>query len=291
LRLPDFIAVGPVRTGTTWLDGLLRGRVGLPAGIKEPQFFGWRYELGLAWYTRHFRNCREVVVGEFGPTYFFAGEARERIARHIPDCRIIITLRDPVERIYSHYKLWRKLAIVKGSFAQEIESNASLYTRIAYAPHVRAWRERFGTGHTLVLIYEHSLADRQAYVDRLCAFIGIAPFDLRTVARERRAVAHFERAPGSYRRARRAREFKDALEVRSHLRLLKIMEPMLEWCMDGGDRFPPLDRELAARLREGCAPDIAELEDLLERDLTLWRRPSHSAAGISEGGRHGSEQS
>ncbi len=57
LRLPDFIAVGPPRTATTWLDQVMRGHVGLPAGVKETQFFIFRYSQGIEWYAAHFRDC------------------------------------------------------------------------------------------------------------------------------------------------------------------------------------------------------------------------------------------
>ncbi|MGH7879070.1 MAG: sulfotransferase domain-containing protein, partial [Candidatus Binataceae bacterium] len=273
LRLPDFIAVGPVRTGTTWLDSIFRGHVGLPARIKETQFFGWRYELGIDWYARHFQACREPVVGEFAPTYFYDAGARARIIEQIPRCKIICTLREPVARIYSHYQLWRKLAIVKGTFAEELERNPQLLARIHYTPHVRAWQERFGRENLLVLIYEDSRHERQGYIDRICGFIGVPSLNLETTAGDRRMLAHFERAPRSRQLARRARQLKDALEVRGWLRTLNRIEPLLEACMSGGAPFPPLDAELAMRLRARCAPDLAELGKLLGRDLSIWRAP------------------
>lgn len=272
MRLPDFIAVGPVRTGTTWLDSIFRGRIGLPARIKELQFFGWRYELGLDWYARHFRHCHEAVVGEFGPTYFFDKEPRERIEKHIPHCKIVITLREPVERIYSHYKLLRKLGMAKGAFAQEITTNPYLSSRLTYTPQVRAWKDHFGEENTLVLIHEESKTNPQDYIDRLCDFVGTPRFSLDMVAHAGRQVAHFERAPRSLRYARRARRLQYYLEVTGHLRLRVLLEPVFEWCMTGGDLFPALDPEIEARLRRECAPDVAALAELLGRDLSIWRQ-------------------
>src|SRR5215831_20542545 len=98
-RLPDFIAVGPPRAATTWLDLVLRGHAGLPGQTKETHFFTRNYARGIDWYARHFRHCTaDPVVGEICPSYFASGEARERIGLTIPDCKIICTLRDPVER-------------------------------------------------------------------------------------------------------------------------------------------------------------------------------------------------
>jgi hypothetical protein len=70
-RLPDFIVVGPPRTGTTWLDRVLRGHVELPADLKETQFFAWNFGLGINWYAAFFRNCDPLsLAGEIAPTYF-----------------------------------------------------------------------------------------------------------------------------------------------------------------------------------------------------------------------------
>src|SRR5439155_1562759 len=105
LRLPDFIAVGPGRTGTTWLHEVLKGHVGLPE-IKEIQFFKWHYEKGLRWYASHFTKCPAGrPVGEICPVYFNSEIARSRIAEDLPRCKIICSLRDPVDRAYSHYRM------------------------------------------------------------------------------------------------------------------------------------------------------------------------------------------
>lgn len=272
MRLPDFIAIGPIRTGTTWLDAVFRGHLDLPVGIKETQFFGRRYHLGLDWYASHFRASAETISGEFGPTYFFAPAARGQIARDIPNCKIVCTLREPVARIYSQYQLWRKIAILKEPFADAIANRPELSARMHYAPQLREWRKVFGK-RMLVLIYEDSRRDRQGYIDQICDFIGAPRLDLKTVAGDRKMVAHFERAPRNYRWARRARDFGYALEERRWLRLRNLLGPALEWCMTGGEAFPILDPELNAKLRARCAPDVAQVEDLLGRDLPAWKDP------------------
>jgi hypothetical protein len=76
-RLPDFIAVGPPRTGTTWLHGVLYHRVSLPRGVKETYFFDHFYAKGLNWYSHYFGDSADGHrVGEIAPTYFASAEAR-----------------------------------------------------------------------------------------------------------------------------------------------------------------------------------------------------------------------
>ena len=273
MRLPDFIAVGPPRTGTTWLDRILRNHVGLPAGIKETQFFVWRYHLGLEWYARHFRGyAPDYPAGEFGPVYFPVAEARERIRMHMPHCKIIITLREPVERLYSHYQMWRKIGVVKAPFDEVVDHHQELIAHTAYGVNVKAWREQFGHENTLVLIYEDTRQDRQGYVDRLCDFIGAPRLDLKTISQDRSIAAHVERAPKNRRLARRALRLRDLLEIRGYPRLLELLGPFFEFCMGRGEVFPPLSPAMTAKLEERFRPEIAELEVLLDRDLSVWRR-------------------
>jgi sulfotransferase family protein len=278
-RLPDFIAVGPPRTGTTWLDRVFRGRVGLPAGIKETQFFVWRYSLGIEWYAAHFRDSSAAVpAGEFAPTYFAVAQARERIARHMPGCKIICTLRDPVERFYSHYKMWRKIGMVKASFEYVVERHKELLGYTRYAFHVKAWQEQFGYDNTLVLIHEDALSDRQAYIDRICAFIGASPIDLKTVPREQERLLNVRRAPKSWRLARRATYVRDLLERFRFPRTVVLLGPLFEFSMGRGAEFAPLSPEMEARLRHLFRTEIEQLEDMLGRDLSIWKRNAQKAA-------------
>ncbi|HUN57341.1 MAG TPA: sulfotransferase domain-containing protein [Candidatus Binataceae bacterium] len=272
MRLPDFIGVGPPRTGTTWLDRILRNHVGLPAGLKETQFFVWRYHLGLDWYAGHFAGyARDYPTGEFGPAYFPVAKARVLICQHMPACRIVITLREPVERFYSHYKMWRKIGVVKAPFEEVVDHHEELIAHTQYVHNVMAWREQFSEQQTLVLIYEDTRADRQGYVDRLCDFIRAPRLDLKNVKIEREPAAHVERAPKSRRTARRALRLRDLLEERGHPRLLEMMDPFFEFCMGRGEVFPPLSPDLEARLRERFRPEVEQLENLLSRDLSVWR--------------------
>jgi len=84
---------------------VLRGHVGLPEQTKETHFFARNYGRGIDWYAKHYCHCAaEAVVGEICASYFENLQARERIHANMPGCKIICTLRDPVDRLYSYYK-------------------------------------------------------------------------------------------------------------------------------------------------------------------------------------------
>jgi hypothetical protein len=284
LRLPDFIAVGPPRTATTWLDQVMRGHVGLPAGVKETQFFIWRYSQGIEWYAAHFRDCpANLPAGEIAPTYFASPEALERIARHIPRCKIICTLRDPVERTYSHYRLWRKIGVVKGPFDYVCAHRKELISYSRYAPHLKAWREKFEPENVLVCINDDLETAPQAYLDRICDFIGIASIrlDKSPLADEKtNTVTH---APRSGKLAQNARHVADWLNAHRAYRTSRALEWLGIWrlCYEGGAEFSPLTPEQDARLREEFLPDVEALEELLQRDLSAWKPRSQIVSRLS----------
>jgi hypothetical protein len=97
--LPDFVAVGPARTGTTWLHGVLYHRACLPEDHKETHFFDRFHYKGLDWYLDYFRQCVDGrLVGEIIPAYFALPVVRDWIACTLAQCSIICTLREPVAR-------------------------------------------------------------------------------------------------------------------------------------------------------------------------------------------------
>jgi len=273
-RLPDFIAVGPPRTGTTWLDNVLRGNAGLPSRIKETHFFIWRYSKGLDWYARHFQDCPpSVPAGEVAPTYFASPEARERMARDLPGCRIICTLRDPAERLYSHYRMWCKLGLIAEPFADASINHRLMLEHNRYAAHVKAWRQAFGENNTLVLLHDDLDADPQGYLDRFCAFTGIPRIDLKPSPIGSKRVNRVERAPRSHRLAYRAHRIRARLREHGMYRVGGLLEPLFQQCFGGGQSFPPLDPDFEAHLKSRFRPEIEELEIILDRDLSSWKEP------------------
>jgi Sulfotransferase domain len=288
LDLPTFIGVGPPRTGTTWLDNILRGHINLPAGTKETLFFDVRYARGMQWYSAHFRKRRPgLATGEFGPSYFSSVEARERIARHMPECKIICTVREPVDRLYSNYKMWRKLALVKDPFPRVAERHERLLSYTRYASNIAEWQRLFGRENTLVLVHHDARRDPQKYVDTLCSFIGAERLVLAERPQAGEAINSVERAPKNRRLARRARQLRGFLGDRRYWRTREMMHPVFEFCMGRGEQFPPLDPEFERHLRRRLEPEIAALEELLGRDLSVWRQPfGHAAAPHAAGPRY-----
>ncbi len=104
LRLPDFLGIGAQKAGTTWLAENLRlhPEVFIPER-KELHYFDNKWERPLAEYARHFVAAGDRVCGEITPAYGILSPERIRyVGRILPRLRLVLLLRNPVERAWSH---------------------------------------------------------------------------------------------------------------------------------------------------------------------------------------------
>ncbi len=115
--LPDYLIIGAQRAGTTSLQDVLTTHPNVVSArlMKGVHYFDTSYPKGMAWYQSHFPTKRSAArrehsmgapmrVGEASPYYIFHPMAIERISADLPEAKLILLLRDPVERTISHHK-------------------------------------------------------------------------------------------------------------------------------------------------------------------------------------------
>jgi hypothetical protein len=274
-RLPEIIGIGPGRTGTTWLHRVLEGRVNLPYGVKETQFFRTFYDKGLEWYARHFRYAtddRKVV--EICP-YLFDLPSHERIKTHIPNCKAIVTLRDPVERTYSVYKMVTRYAWNRGTLDEVLKVRPDLAGANRYAFHLQNWFETFGRENVLVTTYDELRADPQRYLNQVTDFMAIGRIALSDRPEIGNDVNSFDCAPKNLRLARRATRIRYWMWGRQAYGAINLLERAGVWdfCYGRGEPFGRLTAEQEQSMRERYLPEVEALEELLDIDLSAWKRP------------------
>jgi Sulfotransferase domain len=268
----DFVAVGPQRTGTTWLDNLLRDHpdVSLPRHVKETMFFEQHFEKGVPWYASHFpKRAEGQVRGEVAPTCFDDPASPERIASLNPNCRIVVTLREPVGRTVS---LWHH-HVAKGRAPRDFREAVAAMPRIVessrYARHLPRWIERFGRDRVLVLLIDDIRARPQQVLDTFTGFVGVAPrpaegadepFGAATMPRYPRLAAAAARTATSLRSLR----LYWVAELGKRLGLKRVFT-------GGENAMPGLAPGDAEWLAQELAPDVEYVERLLGRELPAWR--------------------
>jgi hypothetical protein len=219
--LPSFLIIGAQRAGTTSLYHYLaahpevdRSTSGIDGAAwnKELHFFDDRFDQGLSWYRAAFPLAssrklaevrgRQLISGEATPYYLLHPLVPERVARTLPDVRLIALLRDPVERAYSHYQLMRRERREWLSFAEAIDAeekrltgeaeriladpayrsrkhrNFSYVTRGLYAEQLERWLEHFPREQLIVLRSEDLLARPAETYAQTLEFLGLQPHTL-----------------------------------------------------------------------------------------------------------------
>lgn len=156
----DFICVGPQRTCSSWLDSALREHpnISLPTDVKETFFFDKKYEFGLQWYRKNFKN-RAVgcIAGEIGPTYFESFEIAKRMHSDLGNIKILVLMRNPVERTYSLFRHESSKGRCSDKFEDAIRENPRIPDSGRYSDLIPMWEKLFGE-EKIVFLFEEDIS-------------------------------------------------------------------------------------------------------------------------------------
>jgi hypothetical protein len=206
--LPNFLIVGAAKAGTTSLYHYVRAH---PQSFmperKELSFFceEFNWARGIEWYERHFDAAGSAVaVGEASPRYTVYPIYRgvpARIAASLPDVRLIYVVREPVQRMRSHYVD----RIIHGIEEQPIEEallNDPFYlSSSSYTLQMKQYLEHFSRDQMLIITSEDLRRDRSGVLSRVFGFLGIDPAWRSKVFEEEFLPTDTRRAPrGGFRR-------------------------------------------------------------------------------------------
>jgi hypothetical protein len=180
-QLPNFLVIGAMKAGTTSLYHYLRGHphVFMPH-VKELDYFARepRSSHGIEWYRRQFAPApvEAIAIGEASTLYTkhprFPG-VPERIAAQIPDARLIYLVRDPIERIRSHYQHQVALGAERAPLADAIFRDPIYLDTSRYAMQIDRYLEVFSPDQLLVVTSERLRGDREVAVREILAFLGL----------------------------------------------------------------------------------------------------------------------
>jgi hypothetical protein len=212
-------------------------------------------------------------MGEVAPTYFASAHARERIAKLIPDAKVVCVFRDPVDRVLSLYRLKRAYGMFPWSFEQAMLKDPELYESGRYATHLKAWFDALGKKQVLVMVYEDLARNPQVYLNTLTDFLGIDPISLtESQLRFINASAGLTH-PRNYFLTRAANGMADWCKAVRLDRLLAAAKRQyfLKFFLRSGSSFESLSPDRIRKLYELFRPEVEELEALLNRDFPNWK--------------------
>ncbi len=195
LILPNLFIPGAGKSGTSSLHEYLGQHPDIfMSREKEPHFFSIdsHYAHGLDWYSGVFADGESASVrGESSTTYLHFPHVVERIAAIIPDPRFIVLLRNPIDRVVSHFRWLVGLGLENRSIREafladrdevpdpsnQIGGNYRYYAAESrYGEHLAEYVSAFGAERVLVLTAEELRREPDATLARCSEFLRIAPF-------------------------------------------------------------------------------------------------------------------
>lgn len=212
--LPDFVLVGTKRGGTTSLwNNLLRhpqilGMYPASRGLKSTNYFFKHHDESLKWYRSHFptaasrQRAGSGITGEASPYYMYGPHIPRQLAEAVPSARVLVLLRDPVERAFSHYQERRAEGVEHLSFEEALAAESSRLAedearreqdpdyysqshdwfsyrdRGIYLPQVQRLQRWFPAEQLLIMRSEDFYSEYQKSFDEVTDFLGVGRHDL-----------------------------------------------------------------------------------------------------------------
>ena len=269
-RLPDFVIAGAMRSGTTSLYRYLGAHPEVYLAPKELQFFTEHFDNGVDWYRAQFASVGDAhVLGEATADYFARPTAMARIHEVLPEARLIASLRNPVDRAWSHYHLLRARLRDPRDFDEAIEAEIAAIADggpdadgVIYLLHglYDGQLERaallFPRDRLFVSVFERMVADPVATYRSLCAFLGVD---------DSFVPANLGDPINPYVTFR-------SLRIRNWSR--KVPGPMARVVARANTRrnisYPELEPAMRSRLAEFYAPHINRVEEWLGSEIPEW---------------------
>jgi hypothetical protein len=271
--LPNFLFIGPDKTGSSWLYELLHShpQCFVPE-CKDIYFFDRYYGRGLAWYGKFFADVPVdvIAIGELSHDYLFSRVAADRILHDLANVKLITSLRNPVERTFSHYLYMIRSGRTRMSFEEALEHFPELIENSLYHRHLSYYFERFSVSDIKVLWFEQLVKDPRAYGEECLRFLGLDQQHNFDYGKKVRLASK----PRNYWLARtakvganvaRALRFENLVGLVKHSRVAG----MLYKEFDKNDR-PKMEQAVQEKLVNLFRNDIQELEKMLNVNLSHW---------------------
>jgi hypothetical protein len=312
VTLPDFLLIGAPKAGTTALHTALAAHPQLfMSAVKEPKFFLTAEEPPPArgggpgdvqTYREHIWRRADyealfdgapagALCGESTPFYLYDFDAQRRIRRLIPAARLIVVLRDPVERAHSNWThLWSAGLEPIGDFLRACEAEERRvaagwahfwhYTRLGrYGEQLDHLLALFGREQVHVLRYKDIVDRPAATLDGICRFLGVQQGALTEVPREN-VTAH---PPTSLSHMTVSKLVRGAAAAGRHIpgsAGTAITRPLERLLQRGAGERQPLTWQQRQAMLPYFEGDVRLLEKITESDFGDWLQFRDRSGGL-----------
>jgi hypothetical protein len=278
MRLPNFIIFGAIKSGTGALYQYLSHHPEIfLSPVKEPRYFtqdkkgkalnknsGSRYPsvTTLAEYSNQFAGVKsETALGEASSNYIYSRAAAEEIKKLIPDVKLIATLRNPIDRARAHYQMENKsnkldMTGKKIDYKNERWARASCYHEA-----LQAYYEIFSREQIKVVIFEEWVNNTGPVLKDIYQFLGVDhSFNIDAKIKYQAGRPNWPGIPPTS----KLRKIKSILPIQTLMTVNKVKRFFTK-------DMSELKSEERQEMYSWYSDDIIKLQELLQRDLSVWR--------------------
>ena len=286
----SFIGIGAPRCGTSWIANVLRAHPNICISEpKEVRYFNRmempvgklkgnpnpNHEMGLDWYLKRFSHAKPgQLLGEISPVYLSDESAPAEIKAQFPNVKLIVCLRNPVDRAYSFYKLHKGNSIIEEmSFESALEQEDVYVQTGMYGKHMARYLEFFDREQILLLVFEELIANPERELGKIFDFLGVAvPEDLDPARHHTNESAKRR----SNRLHKTAFKFSQWLIENGLSKVLELLRALGVHKLFNRINAAPVQREpmrdeTREELKKTFAEDVVKLEALFDVDLGRWK--------------------
>ncbi|MBU2571535.1 MAG: sulfotransferase domain-containing protein [Gammaproteobacteria bacterium] len=276
----DFIGIGVQKAATSWLFQCLLEHPEIKVGKeKEVNFFNFKYHFGYHWYHNLFQ-FGDWKTGEFSTLYFYDKNVPERLYSYNPDIKLILCLRNPIDRAYSQHQHEVRRGRVTGellNFDLAVESNPTYIDQGYYASHLKSYLKYFKKEQIFITFQEDISSNPDKVLVDLYRFLNL---DDKFIPSTINTKINIARTYKSRRLDKTYRFIKgmihkyaneENVEKIKKLGLHKLIEKF-NAKEQTPITTPPMTTDARTKLESIFISEIKDLEKLTERNLSNWYR-------------------
>lgn len=307
--IPNFFVVGAAKAGTTSLYYYLKQHPNIYLSpIKETHYFSTDIavaefsetykkhtfldldsyfsekpykELALSFvqkkehYKKLFEECKnEKAIGECSPSYLFSKEAPQNIYNHNPKAKIIISLRNPISRSFSHYLMALRIGQTSLSFKKAFEKDMAstnkgwgktelFYELSMYSEQITRFVELFPEEQIKFILFEDLVKNTATIIKECHQFLDIKPLDTLEIEKHNAA---------SIPKYKKINHFfvKTGIKNASGKILGEVRKEKIKKLVFDDKKIPKINEEDKAFLLELYKEDILKTQKIINKDLSAW---------------------
>jgi hypothetical protein len=285
----DFVGIGAAKAGTSWVSVCLAEHPQVCMSRRKELMFFCRktlmphynahYDLGLQWLYDGFPHWQPGQLrGESSNAYSYDPESPMLIHRHFPQTRIIINMREPVDRLYAFYYHVIREYPVPDTFEAFLEAYPQFLDTGYYYHILKRYNEYFDWSQIHCILFDDICNSPETVVADLYSFLGIESSFQPTILHQRineRKTPRSKLLRNLFGYTKRwFASGSTAMRFKALLRRMAVLD-LAEWVQERNmqvTNFPPMHPDTRNRLRAHYAEYNCKLGEFLGCDLSHWNQ-------------------